>query len=84
MKSTIFPELSHQVENICRSPTPLLFVACRFKGTDEWLDGQLSMLYISISFAHLSFFVCIIWSNRFGEMTGEFGNGSGEFISLLY
>ena len=52
-------------------PPPLFFVTCRFKGTDEWVDGQLSMLYISISFAHLSFFVCIIWSNHFGEMTGD-------------
>jgi hypothetical protein len=57
---------------------------CRFRGTDEWVDGQLSVLYISISFAHLSFFVCIIWSNNFGEMTGELGNGRGEFIPLLY
>jgi hypothetical protein len=83
MKSTIFPELSHQVENICRPP-PLLFVTCHFKGTYEWVDGQLTMLYISISFAHLSSFVCIIWSNHLGEMTGEFGNGRGEFIPLLY
>jgi hypothetical protein len=47
-------------------------------------DGQLFMLYISISFAHLSFFVCIIWSSQFEEMTGEFENGGGKFIPLLY